>query len=79
MLKHSFLIEYFFLLYFSIITFYDFVKLLQVLSPISTNAHENWMYLKISLDKELTANCHIETRMKLGELILAAVVLKWPD
>ena len=30
--------------------------------------------LKISLDKELTADCLVETRTKLKELILAAMV-----
>ncbi len=35
--------------------------------------------LEIPLDKELTANCLVETRTKLGELIRAAMVHMWAD
>ena len=35
--------------------------------------------LEIPLDKELTAECRIETCAKLGELILAVMVLMWAD
>ena len=41
-------------------------------------SRENCMtLLEIQLDKELTTNCLIETRAKLGELILVAMVIMW--
>ena len=43
-------------------------------SPVSANDP-----VKILLDKDLTANCHIENRTKLWELILTAMVLMWAD
>ena len=44
------------------------------LSPVSANALMKLSVLEIPLDKELTANCLIETRTKLEELIPAAMV-----
>ena len=44
-------------------------------SPISTNALMKFEVLEIPLDKELTANCLVETHTKLEELILAVMVL----
>ena len=38
-------------------------------SPVSTNALVKLMLLEITLDKELTANCLVETRTKLEELV----------
>ena len=35
--------------------------------------------LEIPVDKEPTANCLVETCRKLGELVLAAMVLTWAD
>ena len=44
------------------------------LSPISTNALLQLSVLDIPLDKELTANCLVETCMKLKELIPVVMV-----
>ena len=35
--------------------------------------------LEISLDKEIIANCLVKTRTKLGELILAVMILLWAE
>ena len=38
-----------------------------------------WVCFEIPLDKELTADCLVETRTKLGELIQAAMKRMWAD
>ena len=43
-------------------------------SPISTSAYVKIEVLEIPLDNELTANCLVETCMKLEELIPVAMV-----
>ena len=43
-------------------------------SPVSANALVKIECTQNPLDKELTANCLIETHTKLGELILAEMV-----
>ena len=44
-------------------------------SPVSSNALVKMSVLEIPLEyKELTANCLLETRIKLKELIPAAIV-----
>ena len=42
---------------------------------IGTNALVNLNVLEIPLEKELILNCLVETCTKLGEMILAAIVL----
>ena len=47
------------------------------LSPVSTNALMKVNVLEIPLDKELTANCLVETQTKLIKELIPVVMVKY--